>query len=118
MRDDTDPFFVSDQGQRLQGGTARRAFARLAGAVGLRVLPAPRRVGHGPRLQDFRHTFTTRTLIAWDRAGLDVERELPTLSTYLGHSDVAHTYWYISAVPELLPLATERLCGPPLGGAR
>ena len=34
---------------------------------------------------------------------------LPRLSTYLGHSDPKHTYWYFSAAPELLALAAERL---------
>ena len=38
-----------------------------------------------------------------------MERELPKLSTYLGHTHVADTYWYIEAVPELLQLATERV---------
>src|SRR5580704_8751763 len=47
----------------------------------------------------------------WYRAGLDVERELPKLATYLGHVDAVHTYWYIQAVPELLQLAAERLGG-------
>ncbi len=47
----------------------------------------------------------------WYRAGLDVGCELPKLATYLGHVDVAHTYWYLEAVPELLELATERLAG-------
>jgi hypothetical protein len=47
--------------------------------------------------------------VEWYRAGLDVGRELPKLATYLGHVDVAHTYWYLEAVPELLELATERL---------
>ena len=58
---------------------------------------------------DLRHRFATRTLIQWYRAGLDVERELPKLSTYLGHVHVSDTYWYLEAVPELLQLATERL---------
>jgi hypothetical protein len=31
------------------------------------------------------------------------------LSTYLGHFDPASTYWYLSAAPELLALAGERL---------
>ena len=65
--------------------------------------------GHGPRLQDMRHRFAARTLIHWYRAGLDVERELPKLTTYLGHVHVNDTYWYLEAVPELLQLATERL---------
>jgi len=48
-------------------------------------------------------------LIHWYRAGFDVERELPKLSTYLGHVHVNDTYWYLEAVPELLQLATDRL---------
>jgi hypothetical protein len=47
--------------------------------------------------------------VEWYRAGLDVGCELPKLATYLGHVDVADTYWYLEAVPELLELATERL---------
>lgn len=117
VRDQGHTFFVSEQRRRVQAGTARRTFAGLSCAVGLRVVTTPRRSGRGPRLQDFRHTFATRTLVAWYRAGVDVERALPTLSTYLGHVDVAHTYWYISAVPELLQLATERLCQRRGGGA-
>ena len=56
-----------------------------------------------------RHRFAARTLIDWYRAGVDVERELPKLATYLGHVHVNQTYWYLEAVPELLRLATERL---------
>ena len=40
---------------------------------------------------------------------VDVERHLPELSTYLGHVKVSDTYWYLSATPELLGLATQRL---------
>jgi sugar phosphate isomerase/epimerase len=58
---------------------------------------------------DLRHRFAVRTLVHWYRAGLDVERELPKLSTYLGHVHVNDTYWYLEAVPELLQLATDRL---------
>jgi hypothetical protein len=43
---------------------------------------------------------------------------MPKLSTYLGHVDVGHTYWYIESIPELLQLATERLTARPRGGAR
>jgi hypothetical protein len=48
-------------------------------------------------------------LIHWYRAGLDVERELPKLATYLGHVHINETYWYLEAVSELLQLATDRL---------
>jgi hypothetical protein len=56
-----------------------------------------------------RHRFAAQTMIDWYRAGLDVERELPKLATYLGHVHIRHTYWYLEAVPELLQLATDRL---------
>ena len=113
----TNAFFVSVWGRPLSGSAARRTFAHLTSAVGLRPATG-RRVGRGPRLQDLRHTFTTRTLIAWYRDGRDVTRALPTLSTYLGHSDVAHTYWYIAGIPELLQLATEHLSGRRAGGGQ
>ena len=111
----TDAFLVSERGARLPGYTARRTFARVSSTIGLRE-PVGRRIGRGPRLQDIRHTFVTRRLVEWYRAGADVEREMPKLTTYLGHSAIGHTYWYIEAIPELLQLATERLMRQPSGG--
>jgi integrase len=102
-------FLLSERGLRVQGGTARRMFATLSCAIGLRPVIGRQRCGRGPRLQDFRHSFATRRLVEWYRAGFDVERELPKLATYLGHVEVGLTYWYIEAVPELLALATTRL---------
>lgn len=114
----TDAFLVSERGARLTGSATRRTFARISCVVGLRAETGTRRIGRGPRLQDFRHCFATRKLIEWYRAGLDVGRELPKLTTYLGHVDIAHTYWYLEAVPELLQLATERLSGRRAGGGK
>jgi integrase len=102
-------FLVSERGSRVLGGTARHTFVTISCAIGLRPPAVRGRWGRGPRLQDFRHSFATRRLVEWYRAGLDVERELPKLSTYLGHTDIGLTYWYIEAVPELLALATRRL---------
>lgn len=112
----TEAFLVDERGDRLQGCTARRTFAQISCAAGIRASTGCRRVGRGPRLQDFRHCFATRKLIEWYRAGRDVGRELPKLATYLGHVDVGHTYWYLEAVPELLEMATERLETPGRGG--
>ena len=50
-----------------------------------------------------------RTLLDWYRAGEDIDRRIPLLSTYLGHADPANTYWYLEAVPELLELIGRRL---------
>ena len=65
---------------------------------------APRR----PRLHDVRHTFAVRTLLGWYRSGEDVQAKIPALSTYLGHREPGSTYWYLSAVPELLAYAAAR----------
>lgn len=103
----TQGFFVSERGTRITGSSARYTFAKVSQKIGLRA-GAP---GHGcgPRLHDMRHRFAAQALVGWYRAGLDVERELPKLATYLGHVHINETYWYIEAVPELLQLATERL---------
>ena len=100
-------FFISEQGGRITEWRARYTFAKLSQRIGLRR--GAKGHGRGPRLQDMRHLFAARTLIHWYRSGLDVERELPKLSTYLGHVHVNDTYWYLQAVPELLQLATNRL---------
>ncbi|MHB8392266.1 MAG: tyrosine-type recombinase/integrase [Acidobacteriaceae bacterium] len=105
----SEAFLVGERGTRLNAGSARAMFARISRTVGLRVPIDHGRHGHGPRLQDFRHTFATGRLVEWYRAGLDVTRELPKLATYLGHVDVGLTYWYIEAVPELLQLAAQYL---------
>jgi integrase len=98
-------FFVSERGRRLPYPTVRATFRRLCEQLGIHGSTTSRR----PRIHDLRHRFAVNTLIRWYREGADVERCLPRLSTYLGHSCCEHTYWYLTAVPELLRLATERL---------
>lgn len=102
-------FFVSDQGTRVTPWATRDNFAKISREIGLREKIEGRRIGTGPRLHDMRHRFAARTLVDWYRAGIDVEREIHKLSTYLGHAHVNDTYWYLEAVPELLELATQRL---------
>ena len=101
----TESFFISEQGPRLTDWTVRRTFVKLSRQIGLR---GPHD-SHGPRIQDFRHSFATRTLLAWYRNGMNVDRHMPELSAYLGHAHVTDTYWYLSAVPQLMELAAMRL---------
>ncbi len=105
-------FLLSERGIRVTQCSARYNFAVVSRTVGLREPTTGGRHGHGPRLHDMRHRLAVRTLIRWYQEGRNVERELPKLSTYLGHGHVADTYWYLEAVPELLRLATERAMGP------
>jgi len=98
-------FFVNQNGNRLDQGDVHRIFYALSQQIGMRAPSA----SHGPRLHDFRHRLAIQSLVQWYRSGQDVERLLPVLSTYLGHSHVSDTYWYLSACPELMGLARERM---------
>jgi integrase len=99
----TPSLFVSTAGTRLIYQNVHETFLRIVYAAGL----GDRRPR--PTLHDLRHTFAIRTVIDWHRARLDVEARLPLLSTYLGHIGPESTYWYLTAVPELLEAATARL---------
>lgn len=101
----TDAFFLSERGNRLTDCTARWTFNKLSRETGVRGQTDRR----GPRLHDFRHRLAVKALVQWYRQGADVEGRLPVLSTYLGHAHVTDTYWYLTAVPELLRLAADRL---------
>ena len=94
-------FFVSSRGNRLDKGDIHRTFYALSRQIGLRAPSASR----GPRLHDFRHRFAVQTLLRWYRRGEEPERRLPILSTYLGHSHVTDTYWYLTNTPELMTAA-------------
>jgi integrase len=98
-------FFVAEQGGRLLHQYVHRVFWRLSRQICLRQEGQR----NGPRIHDLRHRFAVQTLINWYRAGEDVERELPVLSTFLGHVNVRDTYWYLSTAPELMTHAARRL---------
>ena len=96
-------FFVSLRGKRLNYAVVQQTFRQLVTAAGIgHDAPTP------PRLHDLRHGFAIHVLLGWYHAGEDVQARLPALSTYLGHREPAHTYWYLSASPELLALAAAR----------
>lgn len=95
--------FLSRSGKPLIYNNVHYRFHRLIDRAGL-ANGSPRR----PRIHDLRHTFAARTLIGWYRSGVEVQSRLPLLSTYLGHRDPTMTYWYLTAVPELLHLVSER----------
>lgn len=99
-------FFVLQTGNRLRHQYPHRVFIAVLRQIGLRD-PEPH--SRGPRLHDLRHSFAVNTILRWYRTGEEVERLLPTLSTYLGHSKVRDTYWYLSACPELMGEAASRL---------
>jgi integrase/recombinase XerD len=98
-------FFISTRGTRLLAPSIHETFNRLVTIAGIAARPG----GRNPRPHDLRHAYAVATLLDWYRNGLDVQAKLPLLSTWLGHVDPASTFWYLTAAPELLALAADRL---------
>lgn len=97
-------FFLSDNGSAFTHKKAVWAFRYLR-----RQLAWVRQPGRRlPRLYDLRHTFVCRRLLAWHRDCVDVHVAMPALSTYLGHVKVTDTYWYMTAIPELMNTLSVR----------
>jgi integrase/recombinase XerD len=92
-----DHLFLSIEGKALHYSTVRCAFLRILGLAKI----APDRARR-PRIHDLRHSFATRVLEQCDTKRNQVARHFVALSTYLGHAEIAHTYWYLEATPELM----------------
>jgi integrase len=104
--------FVSTAGTRLWHSNIGFTFAHLLEQIGL-----SRRSGScRPRIHDLRHSFCVASVLSWYRDGADIAAMMPRLSTYVGHIDPRHTFWYLAAAPELMALAGQRLEAH-LGGA-
>jgi integrase len=105
----TDPdvrFFVGPDQHRLPVNTASATLSRLFKLAGLK----PEKGRAGPRPYDLRHAFAMHRLSQWYAQGVDLHARLPWLSAYMGHVDIIGTESYLNATPELLALASNRLC--------
>ena len=96
-------FFVSRAGTRLHRSDVAKTLRRITISMGLRTDIVR------PTAHQLRHSFAVRTLIEWQRSGVSVDERITALSIYLGHVSPADTYWYLSAAPELMAMAAERL---------
>ena len=96
-------FFTLPGGGPLPPCNVHHAFRQVTTWTGIRTEHV------WPRIHDLRHTFAVNTLLGWYRDGLDVAARMPVLSTYLGHTHPANTYWYLTATPELMAYAAGRL---------
>jgi len=97
-------FFRTDRSPALKPAAVKKTFSRLRDRLGWTSEGRARR----PRLHDLRHSFAVRRIVRWYEEGADVDRKILALSTYLGHAKVTDTYWYISAVPELMAITSQR----------
>ncbi len=101
-------FFVGSRGallgKPLGDRQVHRIFTQLRKQLGW-----VDRGGHGqPRIHDLRHSFAVRRLTLWHEQDIDLNQRMLALSTYMGHVKIAHTYWYLTGVPELMALAGAR----------
>jgi integrase/recombinase XerD len=104
-------FFLSSVGTPVLAVGLRATFREITTRIGVRTQEVR------PRIHDLRHRFAVQTLIDWQRSGVDIDEQITTLSTYLGHVSPADTYWYLSASPELMAPAAERVADR-FGGVR
>jgi integrase/recombinase XerD len=96
-------FFLSRAGTALDRSEVSKTLRKITIALGLRTATVH------PRAHDLRHSFAVSTLIGWQRSGVRIDERIVALSTYLGHVSPADTYWYLTATPELMGLAAQRL---------
>ena len=97
-------FFVSEFGTSLKYPKVLATFADLRRRLGWTA----GRGARPPRIHDLRHTLVVRRILSWYQEGVDIDRKIASLSTYLGHVKVTSTYWYLTAVPELLAVCAAR----------
>jgi len=96
-------FFLDEKAKPLNYRGVLYRFIKIRNGLGWCTLPSDR----PPRLHDLRHTFTVRRLLKWYQDGCSIDEYIVYLSTYLGHVCVSDTYWYLTAVPELMDLASK-----------
>lgn len=96
-------FFVSSIGTRLDRSAIAKTLRTLTTALGLRTDTIH------PTAHQLRHSFAVSTLLDWQRSGAQVDEQITVLSTYLGHVRPEETYWYLTATPELMQSAVQRL---------
>jgi integrase len=102
------PFFVGSRGRRRGHQLSTRQVDRMFAQLRTQ-LAWPNRGAHStPRVHDLRHTFVVRRMLAWHAEGIDIDQAMLALSTYVGHAMVTNTYWYLTAVPELMGLAAAK----------
>mgnify|MGYP001557984248 CR=1 FL=1 len=99
------PFLIGSRGRGLGQPIGNRQAHRVFNALRDSLGWVNRGAHDAPRLHDLRHTFAVRRMMLWHAEGTDIDQMMLALSTYMGHTKIVCTYWYLTAVPELMALA-------------
>jgi len=102
--DDAAAFFRTDRSDHISYNAANSTFTVLRRQLGWTAAGRTR----APRVHDLRHRMVVRRIQAWHAQGVDVDRKIAVLATYLGHVEVRDVYWYLSAAPELMSIIANR----------
>jgi integrase len=102
------PFFIGSRGRLLGRALGQRQVHRVFIELRNQLGWTNRGATEGPRLHQLRHSFAVKRMLLWHRQGIDLDQAMLSLSTYLGHAKISNTYWYLSAVPELMALVGKR----------
>lgn len=108
----SDHFFLSSHNGQLQPGTVEYVF----GCLRSRLKWIARSDYPTPRIHDMRHTFICQRVLLWYQQGVNVDNAMAMLSTYVGHTKVTGTYWYLTGIPDLMAIAAQRFAGFAEGG--
>lgn len=98
-------FFIGSRGKRLGQELSTRQVDKVFAQLRVQLAWHNRGAHSTPRVHDLRHTFVVRRILAWQAEGKDIDQAMLGLSTYVGHAMVTNTYWYLTAVPELMATA-------------
>ena len=101
-------FFVGTRGRHLGCPLSLRQVDRVFRHLCEHLGWVNRGAHAAPRIHDLRHTFVVRRMLLWQAEGIDIDQQMLALSTYVGHAMVTNTYWYLTAVPELMALVADR----------
>ena len=90
--------FVTRRHGKLSYTVVHQTFHQVLKAAGIPREPGRRR----PRLLDLRHTFAVRSLEQAPETRDQIGRHTLALTTYMGHTCVASTFWYLERTPQLM----------------
>ena len=97
-------FFFNENGKSITRSQVDQTFHVLRRKLGWTAKGKTRL----PRVYDFRHSFAVNRLLNWHKEGANVDQKIPALATYLGHVNPTKTYWYLTAVPELMAIVCSK----------
>jgi site-specific recombinase XerD len=102
---DKAPLFVSLKNQPINTKTIRSIFQRIRSKSGIKRTD---NASYQPRIHDIRHSFAVHRLTSWYQENKDVQKLLPVLSTYMGHTYLGATSVYLKMTDDLLHEANLR----------